>query len=146
MTDAVIIRRATVSDAARISELEARYIDCPWNEAQVRAEINKPDVLFFTAEINGEVVGYLSGECAADECEVSNIAVDEPYRRHKIGCKLFAALLDCAARRGIQRVFLLVKSTNAAAVGLYEKTGFKSVGSRRGYYRDGDAVVMRLDL
>lgn len=147
MRNAVItIRAAKVSDAPRIARMEKSYIDCPWNETQVAAEIVRNNVLFLVATADDNVVGYLSGECAADECEVSNIAVDLAYRRQKIGTKLFTAFIDKAGERGVKRLYLLVNRTNNVAISLYESIGFCSVGLRRGYYGDGDAVVMRLEL
>lgn len=143
---AIIIRVADVSDAQRIAQMESTYIDCPWSESQVASEIVRDNVLFFVATACDEPIGYLSGECAADECEVSNIAVDEAYRRKKIGTRLFAALIDKAAQRGVKRLFLLVNSTNSAAINLYESIGFCRVGLRQKYYGDGDAIVMRLAL
>ena len=41
---------------------------------------------------------------------------------------------------------LEVKATNARAIALYSKLGFKQVGLRKGYYDDGtDAILMELN-
>lgn len=140
------VRKASFPDAHKIAQMESAYIDCPWSEEQVRAEIENADALFFVAEKADEVIGYISGVIAADECEVSNIAVEKAYRRQKVGSGLFAELIDKSAQRGVKRLFLLVNSDNIAAISLYEKIGFGRVGLRRGYYTSGDAIVMRLEL
>ena len=44
----------------------------------------------------------------------------------------------------IKLLHLEVRVSNEAAIGLYEKYGFKSLGSRKGYYQDNneDALIM----
>ena len=143
----ISVRRAIASDAPKIAAAERAYIDCPWTEAQVANEIENPDCLFFTAQTEDrEFVGYASGVVAADECEVSNIAVLEEYRRRGVGKALFDKLLAEAKKRGVTTVFFLVRVDNEAAIGLYEKLGFAAVGTRRGYYNGQDAAIMRKGL
>jgi ribosomal protein S18 acetylase RimI-like enzyme len=43
-------------------------------------------------------------------------------------------------------MFLEVGSDNPAALALYAALGFVNVGSRKGYYRGRDALVLRLSL
>ncbi len=143
MTDIHVVRRATNADAERIADAERRYIDCAWTAEQVESEIANENALFLVAECGGAFAGYLSGVFAADECEISNIAVETDYRRCGIATKLFGELLRIAAERGTESVFLLVRDGNAAAVALYSSLGFETVGRRRAYYGEADAVIMR---
>lgn len=140
------VRRAVESDSADIARAESAYIDCPWTEDQIRAEISDSQAAFFVAEIDGAFAGYLSGVIAADECEVSNIAVIERFRRRKVGTELFAALVESASTRGVKSLYLLVRADNSAAIGLYRSLGFEVVGVRKRYYDGDDANIMRLDL
>lgn len=142
----ISVRCADASDARTISDIERRYIDCPWTEAQIADEIKNPSSVFLVAEYEGEFAGYLSGVCAADECEVSNIAVIERFRRRKVGSGLFAALIDIVVERGVKTLFLLVRTDNMPAVALYESLGFSIVGTRKNYYTVGDAFVMKLEI
>lgn len=142
----ISVRKATDSDAGAIAAAETRYIDCAWTIEQIAREINNPDALFFVAQAGEEFVGYLSGVCAADECEISNIAVETAYRRQKAATDLFSALFKAAAERGVRTVFLLVRSDNFGAIGLYKSIGFVAVGNRPGYYKSADAVIMRRNL
>jgi ribosomal-protein-alanine N-acetyltransferase len=52
------------------------------------------------------------------------------------------ALIDIALERGARHLTLEVRITNDAALGMYRKLGFASVGLRPNYYRDEDALVM----
>lgn len=147
MTDGgIVVRLAQSSDADNIAAAEQAYIDCPWSVAQVKAEINSPDATFVVAEVGGVFAGYLSGVVAAGECELSNIAVAESFRRRGVAKRLFKEFFDLISARGAETVFLLVRDDNTAAISLYGSLGFSAVGSRKNYYQGRSAVVMRKDL
>ena len=56
--------------------------------------------------------------------------------------------LEDARDRAVTLAFLEVRPTNAEAVGLYERFGFRVIGRRKGYYFDTgeDALVMEARL
>ncbi len=142
----ITVRRAVLSDACEVARMEREYIDCPWSSDQIRREIDSADAVFLVAETDGRVVGYLSGAFAADECEISNIAVESSHRRQGIGSALFDAFMSAAVERGAKYLFLLVRDGNIAATELYKSIGFSAVGRRHGYYGDCDAVIMSRNI
>ncbi len=146
ITAEVLFRRATPSDTAAIADLMSRFIDCAWTEDQIAYEIGNASAVFFVAESAGSVVGFLSGVCAADECEISDIAVEPCYRRKGIAASLFERLFESAANMGAKAAYLLVRDGNIAAESLYRSLGFAVIGRRKGYYGSSDAVIMRRDL
>ena len=70
------------------------------------------------------------------------VAVDPGAVRRRIGTRLMLALVDRAMAAGARHLTLEVRISNDAALGLYRKLGFASVGLRPGYYQDEDALVM----
>ena len=64
----------------------------------------------------------------AAKAYVRMIGVDPAYRGRGLGRAVLVAALDYLTRRGIERVELLVDSSNAAAQRLYESLGFKREG------------------
>lgn len=103
--------------------------------------------LFLVAEAEGKVVGYAVALEAADEGEILNLAVAEDGRRRGLGRALVEAIVDALTERGVQKVYLEVRESNAPARALYARFGFKEVGRRKAYYRRPveDAMVLRLD-
>lgn len=141
----IAVRKAERSDAPNIAMAEQAYIDCPWTESQIAEEIDGGAV-FLVAESEGEFCGYVSGRTVDDECEISNIAVVEKYRRQGIGKTLLSSLLTELTVRGVHSVFLLVRDGNVPATALYQSLGFIRVGLRKNYYKGKDALIMRLNL
>ncbi|MBD5132212.1 MAG: ribosomal protein S18-alanine N-acetyltransferase [Clostridiales bacterium] len=143
----ITVRKAEKADGERIAELENAYIDCPWSKDQIVSEIESENACFLVADDGGEVIGYLSGEITVDECEISNIAVAEWFRRRGVGTRLFEKFIECVRERKVTTVFLLVRDDNTPAIGLYKAMGFEEVGRRRKYYvKDKDALIMRLNF
>jgi ribosomal-protein-alanine N-acetyltransferase len=77
-----------------------------------------------------------------DEAHISTIASHPEYRGCGLGQLIIVALLEAAQARGAHRATLEVRAFNLVAQGLYEKLGFKQVGTRRSYYRDGEAALI----
>lgn len=100
---------------------------------------------FIKPEIGGETVGYIGVSWCLDEGNVCNVAVRKDYRRKGIGKNLISAVMDEAVKRNAKRLFLEVNASNAAAIALYEKSGFRTVYSRPRYYGEETAIVMSLE-
>jgi ribosomal-protein-alanine N-acetyltransferase len=79
-----------------------------------------------------------------DECHIMTVAVAPEHRNAGIGAMLFMKLLDEARLRGASRHFLEVRVSNAPAIGMYEKFGFKTIDVRKAYYENNgeDAAIM----
>ncbi|MDY5153435.1 Ribosomal protein S18 acetylase RimI [Actinobaculum suis] len=80
------------------------------------------------------------------EAEIMTIGVDKSFRGQGIGSSLLDSLLTVAAACGAEQVFLEVRENDPVARGLYESRGFYTVGTRPGYYRGTDGLIMRRDI
>jgi [ribosomal protein S18]-alanine N-acetyltransferase len=139
------------ADAARCAELEKILFpgDDPWSAQSFRDEISR-GLPYFAARVDGALVGYAGLGFTASppqaEAEVHTIGVDPAFQGKKIGRALLDALL-AVADEVHATVFLEVRTDNEPAIGLYEKTGFATVGLRKRYYRPSmaDAYTMKRD-
>ncbi|MBQ2119039.1 MAG: ribosomal protein S18-alanine N-acetyltransferase, partial [Clostridia bacterium] len=93
-------------------------------------------------------VGLVSAVCAADECDITDVAVLPAYRRRGIAAALLRELFTRLRAGGTRHVYLEVRESNAPAIALYRSFAFSPCGRRKRYYTapEEDAVVMRLDL
>ena len=135
------------SHLAGVAELERMCFSAPWNEAMLEEELYNDTASFIVAEgEDGQVLGYAGLHVILDEGYIDNVAVRPTCRRQGIADRL----LDVFCRFGQANLAFLtleVRESNRAAIGLYEKLGFRPVGRRKNYYTEvhEDAILMTLE-
>lgn len=122
--------------------IETRSFAVPWSKNELRKEIaDNKFAIYKVALLDGVVVGYAGLWHIVNEGQITNIAVDIPYRKMGIGGMLVETLISCAIRLEMIGLTLEVRVSNKAAIALYERYGFKPEGLRKNYYaRDGDGI------
>ena len=90
------------------------------------------------------IAGYVSVWYQGEEAHITEIAVRETRRGNGIGELLLIGSLREAVKYGSKVMTLEARVSNFIAQRLYEKYGFKNVGTRKAYYSDNweDAVIM----
>ena len=90
------------------------------------------------------MAGYVIVYFAADESEIARIAVDEKFRRQGVAGALLDEMERVLAGKGIARLMLDVRKSNAAALRFYLSRGFKEDGVRKNFYTNPieDAILM----
>ena len=139
----VHIRRLAYADLPQVIGIERRAFPTPWSLAMFVLELSKPaGVCLAAVDDDEELTGYLVCSRFEDAWHLMNIAVDPLGRRRGIGTVLLAELLEQVGPEA--RLTLEVRTSNAAAIALYERFGFRSAGVRRRYYQDNgeDALIM----
>ena len=131
----------------QMAEIEKEAFDMPWTENMFIPEVNSANATYVVGTRGEEVICYGGFHTVLDEAHITNIAVKSTSRGKGIGRFLFATLLAKAKEAGAKLVTLEVKTTNTAAISLYESFGFQVAGVRKRYYNNlYDAYVMWLDL
>jgi ribosomal-protein-alanine N-acetyltransferase len=108
-------------------------------------ELSKPSGICLGIAGEHGLVGYLVCSRYADVWHLMNIAVAPEHRRRGIARELMENLFDAAGTEA--RFTLEVRTSNTAAIGMYERFGFRPAGHRRRYYHDNgeDALIMWLE-
>ena len=146
------VRQATLTDLDRIAEIERASFADPWSRDALATAMGLAHIRFLVAEEGGgagsRLVGYVVALVMGDEGEIADLAVDPSVRRGGVGRLLLARVEEEMARCGVRLVYLEVRESNRAAIGLYHGQGFEEVGRRRGYYRHPveDALVLRREI
>ena len=101
-------------------------------------------------QVGAEIRGYAVLMPVLEEAELLNIGVVAGQQRKGLGSAMLGEMLGLAREKDMRRVFLEVRSSNAAALALYRSVGFVEIGVRRGYYQNAsgseDAITMACDL
>ena len=119
------IRKLVLEDAPAIAELEKRCFSDPWSEKSIASEVHNPLAYWLVAEDGGEILGYIGSQSVLDAADVMNLAVSPDHRRKGIGEKLIKALTRHLQEHGVIALLLEVRVSNAPAIRLYEKSGYK---------------------
>jgi RimJ/RimL family protein N-acetyltransferase len=106
------------------------------------------------AELDGDIVGRLSmgrdSHPASEHVADVGVMVADGYRRRGIGRALMESAEAWARSVGVRKIELHVFPHNEAALALYERLGYRQVGTRRGHFRRSggyvDAILMEKDL
>lgn len=140
------IIRLSAESAPAVAAVEKACFSHPWSEATVLSEIRNPLNDFFGAFIEGEFAGYIGGQTVCEETSIFNIAVLPSFRRKGIAKALIENFIAAVRQKGSEQIFLEVRTSNLAAISLYEKNGFVFYGIRKDYYDDPkeNAILMRL--
>ncbi len=142
------IRRLVYPDLPEVIAIERRVFPTPWSLAMFVLELSKPSGICLAAtgqEPGGEqrLLAYLICSRYDTVWHVMNVAVDIDQQRKGIAsamlAELYAQVDDPRARYTLE-----VRRSNAVAIHLYEREGFRAAGMRRRYYQDNgeDALVM----
>ena len=140
----MLIRNMTETDLPEVCAIEQETFSDPWSEEDFRGSINEVNNGYLIAEIDENVVGYCGYWGIAGEGYIYNVAVKKEYRRQQIGYQLLKKLIEISQDKGVDTFTLEVRSSNEAAIHLYETLGFERVGLRKDFYSkpNEDAVIM----
>lgn len=146
----LLIEPATRADLDRLLAIETASFSSPWTRKMFEAELaGNPFGSLLSARraepgAEREAIGYICFWVVFEELRLMNLAVDGSVRRRRIGTTLVQEALRRGARQGAVRAFLEVRASNTAAVGLYQRLGFRNIGTRTRYYSNPteDALLM----
>ena len=137
------MKKEDIESVVRIEE-EA-YGKHHWAKSSFYDEMSNNLAKYYTAKLsNGEIVGYAGTWHIIDEGHITTIAVRNDYLRNHIGEAIIQKIIEDCYKDNVKYLTLEVRVSNIPAIKLYEKYGFQSLGTRKGYYQDNneDALIM----
>jgi ribosomal protein S18 acetylase RimI-like enzyme len=100
----------------------------PWNSPQLdikrKLEVNAE--LFLVGLIGNKVVATAMGGYEGHRGWVNYLAVDPTYQRRGLGRQMMKSVEDKLSAIGCPKINLQVRTGNLAALGFYERLGYKS--------------------
>ena len=136
----------TKSDVDNVVKLEeASYGKHHWSKESFYNELENDLSHYYCAfDGNGNLLGYCGCWHIFEEAHITTVSVNPEYRRQKVAQALLIKLIEDCYQEKIKYITLEVRESNVAAISLYDKNGFVSIGERKGYYQDNneDALIM----
>ena len=132
---------------SEVAALERLCFSEPWSEKSLELLLTDA-AIGFVCLCDAHVVAYGGMLWAPDEGQITNVAVHPSARRCGCARAILAALTDAAKEKNAEQISLEVRESNAAAIALYERDGYVTVGKRKNFYRDPreDALIMIRNL
>jgi ribosomal-protein-alanine N-acetyltransferase len=127
-----------------ILKIECESFTNPWNRSMFLSSASNNCVTFKVLLKDKTTIGYYIINTVIDEIEIFNIAVSQKFRRQNFGKFMLTDIISEASLKKSKFVFLEVRKNNIPALNLYKSFGFKKIGIRTKYYKNEDAIVMRL--
>jgi len=145
------VRLATLKegDLEQVVQIERAAYRSPWKREHFRFEMHENRwAVNLVARRAAVVVGYACVWEREGELKINNLAVRVDYRRRGLARWMLGRILGGARERGCTTARLEVRTSNRAAIRLYEGHGFVEIGRHRGYYQTEreDAIVMQAAL
>ncbi len=146
--DAVTIRFLCETDIPEIGQIESTLFGSAWSMDSFRAELANERAENFVICQNKRIIGYSTLWMIVDELHIHKIAVIPAFQNRGIASWVVDFILQRAKEKGIINAYIEVRQSNASAIHLYEKFGFKGYGTRTHYYDapKEDALLLFKDL
>ncbi len=146
MSAPIVERLQDDADLNGVIDVEARSFLRPTSREWYVNELTRPDVCYiYIVRIDGvRVAGFCAFWKIADQIHINNLAVRPELRGRGLGGTLLTHVLQEADAMAAPSATLEVRRSNAAAMRLYERAGFRVTGVRPSYYTHPveDALVL----
>ena len=148
-TEALRWQELEPSQLDDLMRIEQRAYSHPWSRGNFVDSMQAGYAV--QALMGGDtLVGYYVAMQGVDEVHLLNITVAPEHQGQGYAVLMLDALVLWSRQCQARCLWLEVRASNARALQVYERYGFRRVGVRKGYYPDHgrreDAVVMSLVL
>lgn len=133
-----MIEKLTINNVECVKRLGLKLnanFDKLYDYSSLNEGVNSTYVLI----VDKNIIGFIHIQQLIDEVDIIDVVVDEEYRRKGYGQRLVEFVIQSNPGK---RIILEVSVNNNAAIGLYNKLGFREINTRKGYYNGVDAIVM----
>ncbi|MBN2012164.1 ribosomal protein S18-alanine N-acetyltransferase [candidate division KSB1 bacterium] len=141
----LIVRSIQQHDIGPAYLIEKASFKDAWPKIAFQLEVDDPQYrISLVGYIGDRLVTYILCYHIIDEMHINNIAVANEFRQQGIASTIFWLLTEIGNYCGVHVSHLEVRRSNLAAIALYEKCGYRVVGSRKKYYESDneDALTM----
>jgi ribosomal-protein-alanine acetyltransferase len=147
----ITIESASIRQLDQLYEIE---MECFAKEAftkqQIASLLTNYNSVNLVAKMNSEIIGFIIGiiyfERRALTGHILTIDVSPIHRRRGVAQKLLQETEKIFKEKGVKACRLEVREDNIAALGLYQKLGYKKVAKLENYYENAHGIYLRKDL
>lgn len=137
------MKKADVEEVVKLEALS--YGEHHWSKESFYNELENNLAHYYCAiDENNSLMGYAGCWHIFEEAHITTLSVHPDHRKKGVAQTLMFSIIDDCYKNKIKYITLEVRESNVPAISLYEKNGFKSIGTRKNYYQDNNenALIM----
>ena len=130
-------------------DLDQKSLNGIWTRSQWEKELTDPKrICLGIIELGtNKLLGLCSAWLVIDELQITFVAVHPLHQRKGLGRFLFSDLIKRSETLQTNQMHLEVKENNEPAKAFYKSMGFKTLGHRSNFYKDGsDALLLKKEI
>ena len=130
-------------------DLDTKSLKGLWSRSQWERELNDPKriCIGIIEPKTKKLLGLCTAWLVLDELHITSLAVHPLHQRKGLGKFLISDLTNRSYSLRLKKIHLEVKDINEPAIAFYKSMGFKIVGNRPNFYKDGsDALLFTKNL
>jgi len=141
----VTIEKTSIEHLDRLYEIEMKCFEREaFTKQQIAYLLTDSNFISLVSKVKGEIVGFVIGKTYKNKKSATGhiltIDVSSEQRRKGIGLRLLQEIEKTFKDRGVKICFLEARENNIAALNLYQKFGYKSVGRLKNYYGNAHGI------
>jgi ribosomal-protein-alanine acetyltransferase len=145
------IETASIRLLDKLYEIEGQ---CFNQEAFTRRQIayllTDYNTIGLVAKVNGDIAGFIISQVEIEDDtlygHIITINVATNYRRKGIASKMLKETEEILKEKGITECHLEVREDNAAALKLYQNSGYQKISRLEKYYSDKHGLYLKKSL
>ena len=146
----VKIETATIKILDTLYRIEEQCFDEEaFTKRQIAYLLTDYNTIALAAKTNTDIAGFIIAQIETDETEFGHIItlnVAPNYRHKGIATKLLREIETLLKQRGISECRLEVREDNHAAIKLYHKLGYQTMGKLERYYGKKHGLYLKKAL
>ena len=125
-------------------DLDQKSLKGLWTKSQWEKELTDPKrICIGVLDLETKkILGLCSAWLIIDELHITSIAVHPIHQRKGLGKLLISDLIKRSNSLTTNHILLEVKNTNEQAKAFYKSMGFKTIGNRSNFYKDGSNALL----
>lgn len=139
LAQTLAFRPMQMEDVDAVMVIEPSIYSHPWTRGNFVDSLSSGYSAWVLLE-RQRIVGYALMMMVLDEAHLLNISVAKSHQKQGLGRSLLNHMIEISRRHKAANMFLEVRTSNIAAITLYEHMGFCEMAIRRGYYPADPAI------
>ena len=137
-----LVKKISIKESQECHEIDLMTIKL-WNLKQWEKELSKNYVYAFACFSNYQIVGICVFQKILCDAELTYLSIHPTFKRRGLGKKLLEETFKQCRSFAIEKIQLEVSDKNLDALNFYHAFGFKTIGIRKKYYKDGSNALLQ---